>query len=118
MLIFFEGQKHIENKIIKTGRESTEVFTEDALRILRMCRFAAKLGFTIDDKTMDGAKTCAHLLQNISKERVGAELDKMLCGTEYLNYGIDAIYAAGINKIICENVQKGNSHKSKRYKKG
>lgn len=108
---FFDGQKHISEKIIKTVRQSTKVFTEDALRILRMCRFSAKLGFEIDNATMDGAKKCVHLLKNISNERIGAELDKILWDTEHPKYGIDAIYFSSANKIICKNVSKDAAQK-------
>ena len=103
---FFNGQKDIDNKVIKTVRESKEVFTEDALRILRMCRFSAKLGFSIYVDTINGAIDCAHLLNNISKERIGIELDKILCSTKYLDYGIDAIYNSKANHIICKSVMK------------
>lgn len=102
----FNGQKDIEKRTIRTVRESTLVFSEDALRILRMCRFSAKFGFHIDKKTLAGAAECAHLLKNISKERIGSELDKIIWDTEHIEYGIHAIYETGINNYICKNIKK------------
>lgn len=109
---FFEGQHHIDNKIIKTVRESNKVFTEDALRILRMCRFSAKLGFDIDADTLQGAKNCVSLLKSISNERIGIELDKIVWDTEHLEYGLDAIYNSDIHTIICPQVKREAAYKT------
>ncbi len=102
---FFDGVKHIRKKLIKTVRESRKVFTEDALRILRMCRFSAKLGFKIERATLKGATECAPLLKNISKERIGVGLDKIIWDTEYVKHGISAIFKTHINDIICPEVK-------------
>jgi len=107
----FDGQHDISHKIIKTVRESTAVFSEDALRILRMCRFAAKLGFNIDTVTLQGAEQCAGLLKNISRERIGAELDLIVSDAEYIQYGIDALFAADISEVICRGVNKKTAAK-------
>ena len=53
-------------------------FTEDALRILRAVRFAAQLGFTIEEYTADAIKNHVPQLAHVSKERVFAELNKAL----------------------------------------
>lgn len=109
---FFAGQKHIKNKVIKTVRESNQVFTEDALRILRMCRFSAKLGFDIDADTLQGAKNCVQLLNKISNERIGVEMDKIVWDTEHLEYGLDAIYNSDIHTIVCPNVKSETAYKT------
>lgn len=101
----FEGLKDISNKIIRTIRNSQDVFSEDALRLLRMCRFAGRLGFNIDDDTLKGAILCAPLLANISAERIGAELNKILCSDKYCAYGIKALYKSKINAIICSPIK-------------
>ncbi|MBN2879339.1 MAG: CCA tRNA nucleotidyltransferase [Clostridia bacterium] len=107
----FDGQHDISHKIIKTVRESADVFSEDALRILRMCRFAAKLGFSIDTKTLQGAEQCAGLLKNISRERIGAELDLIISDAEYIQYAVDALFAADISEVICLGVHKETADK-------
>ena len=47
----FHGQEDIRAKIIRTVGIPDERFAEDALRMLRACRFAAQLGFTIEEQT-------------------------------------------------------------------
>lgn len=77
---FFGGQKDIERGIIRCVGEPTKRFGEDALRILRALRFAAVLGFEIEDNTAQAAVECAELLEKVSRERIFAELKKLLCG--------------------------------------
>ncbi|MEX1378159.1 MAG: hypothetical protein AB1Z23_11900 [Eubacteriales bacterium] len=109
---FFNGQEDINSKLIKTVRNSIDVFTEDALRLVRMCRFAAKLGFTIEKNTLLGARKCAHLLKNISKERIGVELEKMLLSNTYASYGIDALFSSNISHIICKHISYDTAKKT------
>lgn len=53
-------------------------FEEDALRMLRAFRFAAKLGFTIEPETYEAIKECASMLLHIPKERIRQELTGIL----------------------------------------
>lgn len=76
----FGGIGDIENKIIRCIGEAEKRFTEDALRILRGMRFSSTLGFEIEEATKSAMLSCAPLLNNISKERVTAEFEKMLTG--------------------------------------
>lgn len=57
-----------------------DTLSEDALRILRLIRFAAVLGFDIEPGTLDAARRCAGSLQDISWERIQAELFRILLG--------------------------------------
>lgn len=54
------------------------MFSEDGLRILRLCRFAAELGFDIEDGTMEWAIKMSDNVLDISKERIATELKKIL----------------------------------------
>jgi tRNA nucleotidyltransferase (CCA-adding enzyme) len=74
----FNGIEDLQNKLIRAVGNPTERFNEDALRILRAYRFSAKLGFEIEGNTLKAIKSCANLVQNISKERIKAELDQIL----------------------------------------
>ncbi len=76
----FGGKNDIENKIIRCVGNADLRFSEDALRILRALRFSSVLGFELEKSTCDSIHKNAHLLQNISKERVASELLKILCG--------------------------------------
>lgn len=76
----FGGQNDIKNKTIKAIGDPKKRFEEDALRILRGVRFASQLGFEIEENTKNAMKECAHLLHNISCERINIELSKFLLG--------------------------------------
>lgn len=76
----FGGQNDIKNKIIKAIGNPKKRFEEDALRILRGVRFASQLGFEIEKDTKKAMVECAHLLHNISCERINTELTKFLLG--------------------------------------
>lgn len=75
---YFDGIKDLNNKILRTVGEPKDRFNEDALRILRGIRFAAKLNLTIDPNTILGMEECSDNLKNISKERVRDEFNKIL----------------------------------------
>jgi len=74
----FDGQKDLENKLIKAVGDADERFSEDALRMMRAIRIAAELGFTIEEKTFEAVKKNASLINKIAKERVKEELFKIL----------------------------------------
>ncbi|MGL5633515.1 MAG: CCA tRNA nucleotidyltransferase [Sarcina sp.] len=75
---FFDGQEDLNKKLIKAVGNPTKRFNEDALRMLRAVRFSAQLNFTIDKKTYEAIQTNAHLIKNISMERISIELLKIL----------------------------------------
>lgn len=77
---FFGGINDIKDGVLRAVGEPEKRFTEDALRILRLFRFASVLGFKIDDSTLKAAVSCSNLLKNISAERISVELNKTLCG--------------------------------------
>lgn len=79
------GIADIENKVISTTRDADEVFSEDALRLMRLARQAAQLGFTPDLPTIFGAKFNASLINKISVERIWAELLLILHADEKYN---------------------------------
>ena len=59
----FGGQKDLEGKIIRTVGEPAERFGEDALRMMRAIRFAAKMGFLIEENTLAAIAEKAELLE-------------------------------------------------------
>ena len=74
----FGGQADLQSGILRAVGVPCQRFTEDALRILRLYRFAARFGFAIDPPTAQAAKElCAHL-HCVSVERIEEELAKLL----------------------------------------
>lgn len=76
----FLGCADIEAKIIRSVGDPMKRFAEDALRILRACRFASQLGFTIEEETFKAMSEKKELLECISAERIAHELDVFFCG--------------------------------------
>lgn len=74
----FNGQKDLKNKCIRCVGNPKERFNEDALRMLRAIRFCAQLNFEIEQRTENAIINQAHLIKNISAERIQAELCKLL----------------------------------------
>ena len=74
----FGGQADLQSGIVRAVGVPRQRFTEDALRILRLYRFAARFGFAIDPPTAQAAQElCAHL-DCVSVERIEEELAKLL----------------------------------------
>ena len=74
----FGGQDDLQSGILRAVGVPRQRFTEDALRILRLYRFAARFGFAIDPPTAQAAQElCAHL-DCVSVERIEEELTKLL----------------------------------------
>ncbi len=74
----FGGQADLSRRLIRAVGRPERRFSEDALRILRAIRFAAQLGFSLEEATAQAMDTCAHGLSLISSERIIAELEKTL----------------------------------------
>lgn len=77
---FHGGLSDLNKKIIKCVGDPYARFKEDALRMLRAIRFAAKLNFKLEKNTFDALVTCRCDLVNISAERIRDELDRMITG--------------------------------------
>ena len=74
----FGGQADLQSGIVRAVGVPRQRFTEDALRILRLYRFAARFDFAIDPPTAQAAQElCAHL-DCVSVERIEEELAKLL----------------------------------------
>ena len=92
----FEGQKDLEDKVIRCVGDPLERFTEDALRIMRAVRFSAQLGFSLEENTRKALSVLAPNLKHVSAERIQVELVKLLVSPhpDYLR----TAYEAGITK--------------------
>lgn len=74
----FDGEGDIKRGLIRCVGEPRRRFDEDALRIFRAVRFAAKTGFPIDSETLDAAMDMRSLLDEVSAERLYSELKSLL----------------------------------------
>ncbi|KAL4998607.1 hypothetical protein BDV10DRAFT_201264 [Aspergillus recurvatus] len=79
------GLDDMRDEIIRTPMEPYQTFKDDPLRVLRLIRFASRLGFRIDEDTenaMQHGDIGTALKLKISRERVGIEVQKMLQGPD------------------------------------
>lgn len=72
------GREDIRNRVVRAIGDPEARFSEDYLRLLRAVRFAARLGFTIEERTAKAIRARADKLAAISRERIGVEIGSML----------------------------------------
>ncbi len=77
ILDYVGGKKDIERRIVRAVGDAGERFKEDALRMLRAIRFAARFDFSIDAQTWRGIENNIDLINEISIDRIREELIKM-----------------------------------------
>ncbi len=75
----FGGIADLNAGVIRTPLDPKTTFEDDPLRIIRAARFAAQLDFEIDPITLAGMRLMADRVNILSGERVGVELNKILC---------------------------------------
>ncbi len=74
----FGGRADLAAGIVRAVGEPERRFEEDALRILRFYRFAARFGFALDPATGEAAKALSRHLDCVSAERIAEELSRLL----------------------------------------
>ena len=94
----YGGLADIENKVIRCVGDPKERFTEDALRMMRAVRFAAQLGYKIDDDTREAVKELYPRLDMISAERIQIELCKLITSDNPAHLRI--AYELGITSVV------------------
>ncbi len=110
----FGGMKDIAAGCIRCVGDPTERFREDALRMLRAVRFAARLGFQIDQTAIRGIAKDSDLIFNISGERIREELTGILTAEHPMKFLL--LRDTGLlSKILpeveaCFNTLQNNPH--------
>lgn len=94
----YGGLEDIQARVVRCVGNPLERFEEDALRILRAIRFAAQLGYHIEEETRDAIRQLAPSLKNISAERIQTELVKLIT-SPHPDYLRDA-YDCGLTKVF------------------
>jgi poly(A) polymerase len=78
----FGGLRDLAAQVIRTPAAPSLSFGDDPLRMLRAARFAAKLGFTVDNSVINAMRDMASDLDRITAERIRDEFTKLLCGAD------------------------------------
>jgi tRNA nucleotidyltransferase (CCA-adding enzyme) len=74
----FGGVDDIGRRLLRAVGDPGARFREDALRMIRAVRLAATLAFEVEPATLEAIRTNAGLVEHLSGERIGAELEKLL----------------------------------------
>ncbi len=80
LIDLYGGLCDLDTGMIRCVGDAEKRFEEDALRIMRALRFASRYGFEIEDNTANAIRKMAHLLKNISFERISSELRGIVSG--------------------------------------
>lgn len=102
---YFDGKYDIDQKIIRTVGNPNERFSEDALRMMRAIRIASEIGFNIEEETMSGIITNAHLINKIAKERIKTELMKIFASPNPFE-GMTLLKESGLMNEILPEMEK------------
>lgn len=102
----YNGQEDAQARIIRTVGNAEERFTEDALRLLRACRFVAQLDFDIDIETEEAIVTLAPTIQKVSWERIRDEFMKIIASDNPYK-GIWLMHKTGLLHEILPELSEG-----------
>jgi len=106
LIDLYDGQKDLEDKIIRTVGNPDERFGEDALRMMRAIRIAAQIGFLIEEKTFESIQKNAGLIQKVAGERIRDELFKILI-SHTPSQGVILLKNSGLLKEIIPELLDG-----------
>jgi tRNA nucleotidyltransferase (CCA-adding enzyme) len=74
---FVGGRKDLQNGVIRTVGDPQSRFQEDALRMLRACRFASQLSFSVEKNTRIAIGECRSFANHLAVERIVQEIEKI-----------------------------------------
>lgn len=95
----YDGMRDLDDKVIRAVGDAHERFGEDALRMMRAIRFGAQIGFQINPITFGAIQKNAHLIKEISWERISQELLKIF-SSEFPADGVTVLYNSGLLEHI------------------
>jgi putative nucleotidyltransferase with HDIG domain len=118
----FGGLSDLEHKIIRTPLDPDITYSDDPLRMMRAVRFAAQLGFTIEENSLKSIEKNKERIKIISGERIVEELNKIL-STDKPSVGFLLLYQTGLLDIILPELTalnqveeiEGHTHKNNFY---
>lgn len=106
LIDLFDGQKDLDNNVIRAVGNPDERFNEDALRMLRAIRLSVELDFKIESKTLKAIQKNAKWIQAIAKERIRDELVKMIM-SDRADQAIELLTKTELLKYVIPELEKG-----------
>ncbi len=113
------GMEDIQKRIFDTVRDPEEVFQEDGLRLLRLCRQCAETGFSPSERCLKSANILSYKLCELSGFRVRKELEKILLSDTKYNVlsgpytGLKLLNLTGALEKILPELKKGDGMEQK-----
>jgi poly(A) polymerase len=95
----YGGVVDLAHRVLRTPGRPEDSFSDDPLRMMRAARFAAQLGFTVDEPVVTAMTEMAGRIEIISAERVRDELVKLVCG-RYPRLGLTLLVETGLAEHV------------------
>ncbi len=115
-----DGLADIKNGVVRAIGIAEERFTEDALRMLRACRFSSKLGFEVEESTKMAISKLKENVKLVSSERIKDELFRLI-DSPHPRMGLETMRETGLMDIILPELsalyglEQGGFHKEDAY---
>jgi poly(A) polymerase len=97
------GLAALRARVLETPAGPEVSFGDDPLRMLRAARFVSQLGFTVAPRVREAMSAMSGQLDRITAERVSAELDKLLLGSDPAA-GIDLMVQSGLGDVVLPEI--------------
>ena len=109
------GRSDIDHHIIRTTNQDPDVvFDDDPLRILRVIRFASRYGWEIEKRTYKSMQKNVRRLKIITKERIQAELNKILT-CKHPVMGVELMHKIGAMQYVIPEFEECYGMKQNKY---
>ena len=95
----FHGVEDMEKRILRTPLEPEQTYSDDPLRMMRAVRFAATLGFFIEENSLEAIKKEAHRIKIVTIERIMVEFNKIML-SEKPSTGLKIMKDTGLLELI------------------
>ncbi len=118
----FDGQKDLEQQILKTPLDADITYSDDPLRMMRAIRFASQLNFQIEASSFEAIKRNKNRLKIVSPERITDELNKIILSKKP-SIGFKLLFDSGLLQVFFPQfahlqgveVVNGKGHKDNFY---
>ncbi len=97
------GLAALRARVLETPAGPEVSFGDDPLRMLRAARFVSQLGFTVAPRVREAMSAMSGQLDRITAERVSAELDRLLLGSDPAA-GIDLMVQSGLGDVVLPEI--------------
>jgi poly(A) polymerase/tRNA nucleotidyltransferase (CCA-adding enzyme) len=102
----FDGQKDIKDRLLRAVGDPDLRFNEDALRLMRAIRLMSQLDFDLHPVTRESIEKNAHLLNNVSRERVRDEFVKLIM-SDFPMRGLILMKETGLLQYVVPELERG-----------